>query len=426
MIAPKGTKDILPGEVHKWQFLEGKIRDICNRFGYQELRTPVFEYTELFDRGIGDTTDVVQKEMYTFLDKGGRSITLRPEVTAAAVRAYLEHHLYAGPQPVKLYYLQACYRYEKPQAGRLREFHQFGVEVFGSQEPSVDAEIISLASVLLKELNISNVQLNINSIGCPVCRKEYNKALKDYFNGRKQELCGTCLERLDKNPLRILDCKSPVCQEIAAGAPVILDYLCSDCQRHFDQLQGYLKEMEISYQINPHIVRGLDYYTKTVFEFVSTDIGSQGTVCGGGRYDGLVEELGGDPAPGVGFGLGLERLLMVLEQQRGDFLQQQAPRLFVASIGEQAERAAQTLVYKLRKQGISCEKDSLSRSLKAQMKYANKLGVEFSVVLGEDEIAQGSAEVKNMETGEQTKVALSELAEFLINQKEGRKNDGNE
>ena len=424
MIAPKGTKDVLPGEVHKWQFVEDKIRDICDRFGYRQIRTPVFEYTELFDRGIGASTDVVQKEMYTFLDKGGRSVTLRPEVTAAAARAYLEHHLYAGPQPVKLYYLQSCYRYEKPQAGRLREFHQFGVEVFGSHEASIDAEIISLAATLLEELNICHVTLNINSIGCPSCRKEYNKALTDYFGTRKQELCNTCLERLDKNPLRILDCKSPICQEIASGAPVILNYLCSDCRQHFDKLKQYLTGMDIPYKVNPYIVRGLDYYTKTVFEFVSDEIGAQGTVCGGGRYDGLVEELGGASTPGAGFGLGLERLLMVLEQQ-GRTLREQAPLLFVASVGSAAEQTAQNLVYDLRRQGISCEKDALSRSLKAQMKYANKLGVKFSAVLGEDEITQGSVDVKNMETGEQTRIAISSLGEYLKNEKEGKDNDGN-
>ncbi len=421
MIAPKGTKDILPGEVHKWHYVEDKIKDICNRFGYRQLRTPVFEYTELFDRGIGDTTDVVQKEMYTFMDKGGRSITLRPEVTAAAVRAYLEHNLYAGPQPTKLYYEQSCYRYEKPQAGRLREFHQFGVEVFGSEEPCIDAEVISLVSVLLEELQISDIELNINSIGCPNCRKVYNQALKDYFNAKKEELCGTCLERLEKNPLRILDCKSPVCHEIAKDAPVILDYICDDCSNHFNALQDYLKGMGISFTINPYIVRGLDYYTKTVFEFVSTAIGSQGTVCGGGRYDDLVEELGGSPTPGVGFGLGLERLLMVLENQQKNVLPDETvPMLFIASIGKEAEQTAQTLVYQLRKAGIYCEKDALARSVKAQMKYANKIGAKYAVVLGDEEIAEQRVTVKEMETGEQATVALQELQEFLEQRKEGK------
>ncbi|MBE7042755.1 MAG: histidine--tRNA ligase [Ruminococcaceae bacterium] len=420
MIAPKGTKDILPGEVHKWHYVEDKIKDICNRFGYRQLRTPVFEYTELFDRGIGDTTDVVQKEMYTFMDKGGRSITLRPEVTAAAVRAYLEHNLYAGPQPTKLYYEQSCYRYEKPQAGRLREFHQFGVEVFGSEEPCIDAEVISLVTVLLEELKISDIELNINSIGCPNCRKVYNQALTDYFNTRKDKLCGTCLERLEKNPLRILDCKSPVCHEIAKDAPVILDYICEECSSHFTALQEYLKGMGISYTINPYIVRGLDYYTKTVFEFVSTAIGSQGTVCGGGRYDGLVEELGGSPTPGVGFGLGLERLLMVLENQQNNALPEETvPLLFIASIGKEAEQTAQTIVYQLRKAGIYCEKDALARSVKAQMKYANKIGAKYAVVLGDDEVAEQCVTVKEMETGEQTEMALQELKGFLEQRKEG-------
>ena len=417
MIAPKGTKDVLPVEVHKWQYMEDKINDICERFGYRQLRTPVFEYTELFDRGIGDTTDVVQKEMYTFLDKGGRSITLRPEVTASAARSYLEHHLYAEPQPIKLYYMQSCYRYEKPQAGRLREFHQFGVEVFGAESPAVDAEIISLAHTLLDELKIKEVKLHINSIGCPVCRKEYNRALVEYFQSRKEELCGTCRERLEKNPLRILDCKSPVCSAIAKDAPVILDYLCPDCSDHFTKLQSALQGMQIAYEIDPYIVRGLDYYTKTVFEFVSESIGAQGTVCGGGRYDGLVEELGGSPTPGVGFGLGLERLLLVLEQGQPDW-HPASPLLFIASIGVAAGQKAQELTYSLRRQGISCEQDVMGRSVKAQMKYANKLGVTYSLVLGDDEIACGRAAVKNMQTGEQTELALDDLAQFLMNQKE--------
>lgn len=419
MIAPKGTKDIFAGEVHKWQYIEKVIQDICERFGYHQLRTPVFEYTELFDRGIGDTTDVVQKEMYTFLDKGGRSLTLRPEVTASAVRAYLEHNLYAGPQPIKFYYQQACYRYEKPQAGRLREFHQFGVEVFGSPEPSVDAEVISLAAHLFEKLQITGLQLNINSIGCPACRKQYNTALREYFSSQEDRLCPSCVERLEKNPLRILDCKSPVCHEIAQEAPVILDYICDDCKNHFQKLQGYLNAMQIPFTVNPYIVRGLDYYTKTVFEFVSTDIGAQGTVCGGGRYDGLVEELGGSPAPGVGFGLGLERLLMVLDHQGETVLpKESSPQLFIAAIGDQADIAAQSLVFQLRKAGISCEKDSLGRSVKAQMKYANKIGAEYTVVLGDEELEHRIAAVKNMTTGEQTEVRLQELQEFLEKRKE--------
>lgn len=313
--AIKGTKDVLPQDAYKIQYIEATARETAADFGYKEIRTPVFEHTELFQRGVGDTTDVVQKEMYTFDDKGGRSITLRPEGTAGAARAFLENGLCNEALPQKVYYLVSCYRYEKPQAGRLREFHQFGVECFGTQSPLADAELIALASAVFDRLGVTGLRLEINSIGCPTCRAKYYDALRSYFAARKDELCDTCQGRLERNPMRILDCKSPVCQEIAKDAPAVTDYLCDECREHFDKVQSYLKAQNIDYTVNPRIVRGLDYYTKTVFEFVSDSIGAQGTVCGGGRYDGLIDELGGQKTPSLGFGLGLERLQLLMEAQ---------------------------------------------------------------------------------------------------------------
>ncbi len=409
--APKGTKDAIPENVYKWHYIEGKMADICRRFGFKEIRTPVIEHTELFQRGVGDGTDVVQKEMYTFDDKGGRSITLKPEGTASVVRSYLENNLYALPQPTKLYYITDCHRYEKPQAGRLREFHQFGIEAFGSEGPGIDAEIISLAYQLFSELDIKNIELNINSIGCPVCRKNYNKALTDYFESVKDQLCPTCNERLYKNPLRVLDCKSPICHGFALKAPVITDYLCDECDSHFEKLKENLNALEIPFKVNPYIVRGLDYYTKTVFEFISNEIGAQGTVCGGGRYDGLVEELGGQKTAGIGFGMGMERLLLVLEGK--DIPLPEKTDLYIASIGENAAVYGQKLSYRLRKSGFSCEQDLMGRSVKAQMKYADKLGVKYTIVLGDDEVNSGCGKLKNMDDGTQTDIKLDEIENYL-------------
>lgn len=411
--APKGTKDVVPEESYKWQYIERTIRKVCDSYGYKEIRTPVFEHTELFERGMGDTTDVVQKEMYTFEDKGGRSITLRPEGTASAVRSYLENSLYAAPQPTKMYYIISCYRYENPQKGRLREFHQFGVEAFGSEKPSIDAEIISLAMTLLNNLGVKGLELNINSIGCPECRKEYNEKLMKYLEKHLDKLCITCKERYQKNPLRILDCKHEQCKEIGKNAPILLDNLCNSCKEHFDSLKNYLAHMNIDYNIDPFIVRGLDYYTRTVFEIISKDIGAQGTVCGGGRYDGLIEELGGSPTPGIGFGLGIERLLLTLEGQGIEIPQCEPIKVFIANIGKKAEIKAQSLVLALRKHGISAEKNHMDRSLKAQMKYADKLGVLYTMVLGEDEINTGKAKLKNMKTGEIVDIELDHLVETL-------------
>ncbi len=404
--AIKGTKDVLPKDVHKNQYIEATALDIASKFGYKEIRTPVFEHTELFQRGVGDTTDVVQKEMYTFDDKGGRSITLRPEGTAGAVRSYLENGLCNEALPQKVCYLISCYRYEKPQAGRLREFHQFGVECFGSASPLADAEIIALAKSLFDTLGVKDLSLEINSIGCPTCRAEYHKALKEYFSSRKDELCDTCKSRLDRNPMRILDCKSPICHEIAEGAPVVIDYLCDECKEHFENVQKYLKAQNIEYTINPQIVRGLDYYTKTVFEFVSNSIGAQGTVCGGGRYDGLVEELGGQHTPSLGFAMGIERLMLLMEAQGCEFPEAEKPDLFIVALGEKATLKAVEIAKDMREEGFSALLDLNQRSVRAQMKYADKLGAKFNVVIGDNEVEEKTAKLKNMQTGEETEINL--------------------
>lgn len=404
--AIKGTKDVLPKDVHKNQYIEATALDIASKFGYKEIRTPVFEHTELFQRGVGDTTDVVQKEMYTFDDKGGRSITLRPEGTSGAVRSYLENGLCNEALPQKVCYLTSCYRYEKPQAGRLREFHQFGVECFGSASPLADAEIIALAKSLFDTLGVKDLSLEINSIGCPTCRAEYHKALKEYFSSRKDELCDTCKSRLDRNPMRILDCKSPICHEIAEGAPVVIDYLCDECKEHFENVQKYLKAQNIEYTINPQIVRGLDYYTKTVFEFVSNSIGAQGTVCGGGRYDGLVEELGGQHTPSLGCAIGIERLTLLMEAQGCEFPEAEKPDLFIVALGEKATLKAVEIAKDMREEGFSALLDLNQRSVRAQMKYADKLGAKFNVVIGDNEVEAKTAKLKNMQTGEETEINL--------------------
>ena len=409
--APKGTVDIVPGESEKWQVVEDVFKSEAALNGFQEIRTPVFEYTELFLRGVGDTTDVVEKQMYTFEDKGGRSVTLRPEGTAGAVRAMLENGLYNAGYPVKLYYLTSCYRYEKPQAGRLRELHQFGVEMFGAAEPVADAQVIAMALSAFERLGLEDVGLQLNSIGCPECRKEYHKALKEYFTARKDQLCDTCLSRLERNPMRILDCKSPQCQEVAKGAPKITDYLCEDCRAHFQKVQEYLTALGIEFEIDPGLVRGLDYYTRTVFEFPSKSLGF--ALGGGGRYDGLVEEVGGKPTPGLGFGLGLDRILMALEAQKVEFPQPVRCELYIASMGEQAQCKAFQLLNELHRCGIPADTDVCGRGLKAQMKYAGKIGAKFTMVLGDNELEAGRAELKNMETGEKKTVSIT--AEDFIN-----------
>lgn len=409
--AIKGTLDVLPKESYKIQYVESAVREIAENFGFYEMRTPVFEHTELFQRSVGETTDVVQKEMYTFEDKGGRSITLRPEGTAGAARAFLENGLFNEALPQKIYYLTSCYRYEKPQAGRLREFHQFGVEAFGAGSPAQDAEIIALANEVFNYLGVKNLTLEINSIGCPTCRAAYQKALKAYFENYKSELCETCKGRLDRNPMRILDCKSPVCSKIAAGAPKILDYLCDDCRAHFEAVQQYLNTMQIDFTVNPEIVRGLDYYTRTVFEFVSNEIGAQGTVCGGGRYDGLLEELGGKPMPACGFGMGLERLLLLMDAQNTPFPDRKGCDIYFASMGDKANLEAARLALDLRNEGLAAQFDTVGRGLKAQMKYADKLGALYTVVLGDNELETRKAQLKNMKDGTLTEISLDDFTD---------------
>ena len=404
--AIKGTKDVLPSESYKNQYIEATCLGVAENFGYKEMRTPVFEHTELFQRGVGDTTDVVQKEMYTFDDKGGRSITLRPEGTAGAARSFLENGLSNETLPQKICYLTSCYRYEKPQTGRLREFHQFGIECFGAASPLADAEMIALAKQIFDELGVKDLHLEINSIGCPKCRAEYHKALKEYFTSRIDELCDTCRDRLDRNPMRILDCKSPVCSEIAKDAPVVLDYLCDECREHFEKTKSYLDASNIEYIVNPQIVRGLDYYTKTVFEFVSDSIGSQGTVCGGGRYDGLIEELGGQHTPSLGFGMGLERLQLVMEAQGCEFPEPSRPDLFIVAMGDKATFKAIEIAKDMRDEGYSVVYDLNGRSLRAQMKYADKCNAKYNVVIGDNEVDTKTAILKDMATGEQSEISL--------------------
>ena len=404
--AIKGTLDTLPSESYKVQYVEAAMREIAENYGFYEMRTPVFEHTELFQRSVGETTDVVQKEMYTFNDKGGRSITLRPEGTAGAARAFLENGLFNEAMPQKIYYLTSCYRYEKPQAGRLREFHQFGVECFGAPTAAADAEIILLANEIFNYLGINGLSLEINSIGCPECRKKYQQALREYFTAHIDELCDTCKSRLEKNPMRILDCKSPADKEIAKGAPKILDYLCEDCSAHFELVKKYLTANNVEFTVNPAIVRGLDYYTRTVFEFVSNEIGAQGTVCGGGRYDGLIEEMGGKPTAACGFGLGIERLLLLMDAQKCEFPERKKCDIFIGSMGENENLKASQLATDLRNEGLAAQFDTVGRSLKAQMKYADKIGALYTMVIGTNELESGKAVLKNMTDGTTEEIEL--------------------
>ena len=406
--APRGTEDVLPEEAVQWQVIEAVMRGEASLHGFGEVRTPVFEHTELFQRGVGDTTDIVQKEMYTFLDKGGRSVTLRPEGTAGAARAMLEHGVYNNGLPVKFYYFTSCYRYEKAQKGRLREFHQFGAEMYGSADPLADAEVILLGSSIFERFGLKDVRLEINSIGCPECRAKYLEALRAYFEDRKGELCETCLGRLERNPMRILDCKSPVCSAIAQGAPRMLDYLCDGCREHFESVKQALDAVGVAYTVNPSIVRGLDYYTRTVFEFLAPIDGKELAVCAGGRYDGLIEELGGQSMPALGFGLGMERLLLLLKQQSVELPGADPCEIFIASLGQPAKLAAFRLCDTLWKSSVQAACDVNARGLKAQMKYADKIGAKYCLVLGDDELAAGKAELKNMKTGEKRKISIGE------------------
>jgi len=411
--APKGTKDILPHESAAWIKLESIIRELCSVYAYKEIRTPIFEKTELYVRGVGDDTDIVQKEMYTFTHRDKESFSLKPEGTAGVVRAYIENKLYSLPQPVKLYYLTPCFRAERPQKGRYRQFHQFGVEAIGTKSASIDAEVIALADRLFKVLKITDIELYINSVGCKKCRKEYYEKLQEYLKSKLDNLCDDCKNRYKKNPMRTLDCKNQTCTSALEQAPYMIDYLCDECKEHFGEVQTHLKSMNIDYKLNPKIVRGLDYYEKTAFEFISQSIGAQGTICGGGRYDGLAEALDGPQTPAIGFGLGLERLLLLSKDNIAD--NDIRLDIYIASLGKNADIKASEIVKKLRDKNIKADKDYLERSLKAQLKYADKINANYVLILGDEELKSGKAELKNMITGIQTDARIENFADFFIN-----------
>ncbi|NLI93633.1 MAG: histidine--tRNA ligase [Peptococcaceae bacterium] len=413
---PKGTQDIIPGTVEKWHYLEAHIRKICSEFGYQEIRTPVFESTELFQRGVGDTTDIVNKEMYTFLDKGQRSITLRPEMTASVCRAYVENKLFTQPQPVKLYYLGPMFRYENTQAGRFRQFHQFGAEVLGGEDPLVDAEVIQLIWEFYRRIGLQGLEVHINSVGCPVCRAEHRDRLHSYLQDRKAELCQDCQSRYERNPMRILDCKNRECQRITANVPTTLDTLCDSCREHFAKVQQYLRISGIQYRINPKLVRGLDYYQKTAFEVMAEGIGAQSAICGGGRYDGLVEEIGGPSTPGIGFAMGMERILAVLEKQRIDVDDETDHKVVVAALGDIAREKGFKLITELRQNGISAQMDLLGRGLKSQMKYADRVHARYVIIIGEEELNKNIAIIRDMKLGDQTEIAMDSVKSYIFNQ----------
>lgn len=414
---PKGTKDVLPKDAYKWHFIENAAREIAEVYNLKEIRTPVFEHTELFLRGVGDTTDIVNKEMYTFKDKGDRSITLKPEGTAGAARSFIENGMSSGVLPAKMYYIIPAFRYERPQAGRLREFHQFGIEVYGSQSADTDAEVIFAASSFLDKLGVKNVKLNINSIGCKTCRAEYNAALKAYLEPDLDKMCPTCRERYEKNPLRILDCKEEGCKKITAKAPRMIDYLCDGCRQHFEQVKSYLAAGGLEYTVDSGIVRGLDYYTKTVFEFVSEEIGAQGTVCGGGRYDGLIQELGGSHTPAVGFAAGIERLILLMENTGIPFPEEPKPDVYFAGMDEDSRRTAFSLALKARAAGIAAEVDHMSRSVKAQFKYADKIGARYVAAIGSSELEKGSVNLKRMSDGFTQEVKFEDINSYILSGK---------
>lgn len=410
---PKGTKDVLPSEAYKWHFVENTARRIAALYNLHEIRTPVFEHTELFARGVGDTTDIVNKEMYTFLDKGDRSMTLKPEGTAGVVRSFIENGLAGGVLPLKMYYITPVFRYERPQAGRLREHHQFGVEMFGGKGAETDAEVILLARDYIAALGVEGVELHLNSIGCKHCRPKFNEALKEYLRPHLADMCPTCNARFEKNPLRILDCKEEKCSEINKNAPKTLDFLCDECREHFEKLTKILDTCGVRYTLDPKLVRGLDYYSKTVFEFVSTKIGSQGTVLGGGRYDTLIENLGGPSVPAVGFGSGIERMLLVMENTGRQIPEEEPLGVYVAGLDEEGRRAAFSLAVSLRKAGISADIDHGGRSVKAQFKYAGKVGARFVVVIGSNELESGAYTVKDMENSASESVRADEVIAYL-------------
>ncbi|MCR4442050.1 MAG: histidine--tRNA ligase [Peptococcaceae bacterium] len=416
---PRGTNDFLAGEIEKWHYLEGLLREVACLYGFEELRTPVFEHTELFLRGVGETTDIVSKEMYTFSDRGERSLTLRPEGTAPAVRAYVEHKLYAGPQPVKFYYLGPMFRYDRPQAGRYRQFHQFGVEVIGSRHPGVDAEVIAMALDVFERLGLRGLTVELNSVGCPECRPAHALKMKEYLKPLKAKLCPTCGERFEKNPLRILDCKNPECRELARDVPAVSDMLCGGCREHFQKVKEYLAVLQVPFRLEPRLVRGLDYYTMTAFEIAAEGIGAQSSICGGGRYDGLVEQCGGPPMPGIGFAMGLERILNTLEQQGLEIGVKGGIQVFIAAIGQEADLKSAELAQKLRRRGLAVERDYLDRSLKAQLKAADRLRAPYTIILGEDELKRKQAVLRRMNDSSQVVLPLDEVEDYLIKDLEG-------
>ncbi len=423
---PKGTMDKLPQDVEKWRYVEEKFREVCHRFGFKEIRTPLFEYTKLFKRGVGETTDIVQKEMFTVIsdanlkkynaghyDLDKKGFTLKPEGTAPVVRSFVENKLYADSQPTKLFYITPCYRNENPQAGRLREFHQFGIETFSSDSAMTDAESIAVAIRFFGELGIKDIKLKINSVGCKKCRPVYNQTIKDYLEPRLDKFCPTCQERYETNPLRILDCKVETCQNELVEVPKITDHLCDECKDHFEILKKSLEAFDIQYEVDYKIVRGLDYYTKTAFEIITENIGSQSTICGGGRYDGLVQEIGGPEVTGVGFGLGIERLIMTLEAEGISFPKENTMDVFIVILGDKPKFEGLKIINKLRSNGITADFDHLERSLKAQMRYANKMESKFTIILGENELENGSVNIKNMLTSEQVEVKIEDIVEKI-------------
>jgi histidyl-tRNA synthetase len=415
MAGPKGTNDIMPGEIEKWHYLEDIIRIICREYGYKEIRTPVFEHTELFRQGVGDTTDVVEKEMYTFFDKAKRSISLRPEGTACVVRAFVEHKLYAQPQPTKVYYIGPMFRYANVQAGRYRQFHQFGVEVLGSKDPAVDAEVIIMAMEFYRRIGLNNLELHINSVGCSNCRPGHREKLYNYLKPNLEKLCKLCQSRLERNPMRVLDCKEDSCQQQSAGAPTTTDCLCEECTIHFKSASKYLDDIGIKYIINNRLVRGLDYYTNTAFEIITGDIGAQSSIGGGGRYDGLIEKAGGPSTPGIGYALGLERIIATMERQGVQFTDSSKLDVFIATMGDRARQTAFKLLYDIRCAGLSGEMDVMARSLKSQMKFANRFGARFTVIIGDQELEKGLAAVKDMNTGEQCEMPMEGIVKHILN-----------
>ena len=410
LTAPKGTKDILPSEIASWEKIEKTAKALCSQYGFKQIRTPEFEYTDLFVRGVGEGTDIVKKEMYTFARNEKNSFTLKPEGTAPAIRAYIQNGMSNEPQPVKLFYLTSCYRAENPQKGRMRQFHQFGCELIGSDSPLADAQVIILADAFIKKMGVENVKLHINTVGCPKCRKEYYEILKKFLQEKREYLCEDCLSRMETNPMRVLDCKNEKCREALANAPLMKDHLCEDCEKHFEAVKKALIAAGVEYELDAHIVRGLDYYTNTAFEFIAEGLGAQSTLCGGGRYNGLCAELGGDDSPGVGFALGIERLLLLLEEEKTDNVSD----LYIAALGDSAAMEALRIQSEMIHKGLSVSTDVMGRSLKAQMKYADKLGAQFVLIIGEDELVNGKYTLRNMSTKEQQEILPDELEKLYV------------